>query len=163
MTNQAFWEDLKSGKITAMIKEAAPEHTVSNSDETYNIMKPIFAQEDDVEKMYGVFVNGQNNILAIDLLAAGSIGQSSVYPREIVKKVIKNKAASLIVAHNHPSGNPYPSSEDRLITQSIMIAVKSIGVSLLDHIIIGRETYFSFADENVLKQIKNTIRPLFKL
>ena len=102
-------------------------------------MKPIFAQEDDVEKMYGVFVNGQNNILAIDLLAAGSIGQSSVYPREIVKKIIKNKAASLIVAHNHPSGNPYPSSEDRLITQSIMIAMKSIGVSLLDHIIIGRE------------------------
>ena len=163
MTKQTFWEDLKSGRFAEMIKETAPEQTICNPQETYNILKPLFAQENDVEKMYGIFMSTKNHISAIDLLASGSISQSNVYPREIIKKVIKNRAAALVLAHNHPSGDPWPSPEDRLLTQSIMIAMKAINVSLLDHVIVGRDTYFSFAGEDILRNIKNRIRPIFEL
>ena len=60
MVNKTFWEDLKSGKFAEMTKDAAPEHTICNADETYNIMKPIFGQEDGVTRMYGIFVNRKN-------------------------------------------------------------------------------------------------------
>ena len=162
MTNQTFWEDLKSGRFAEMIMETAPEHTIKNAEETYNIMKPIFVQENDVEKMYGLFMNGQNNILATDILATGTIGQSSVYPREIIKKMLRHKATSLVISHNHPSGDPHPSSEDKLLTRHIMIALKAIQAELLDHLILGRDTYYSFANENILTRIKSQIKPIFQ-
>ena len=98
-----FWEDLRSGLIASMIKESSKGNVLANGREVSNIMKPIFARHDDVEKMYCIFLDAKNKIIAIEKMFSGSIRSSAVYPREIVKKVLELKACAIILTHNHPS------------------------------------------------------------
>lgn len=152
-----FWEDLRSGKIEKMIRETVPLHIVDCAAEVFNIMRPVFASEPDVEKMYGLFLNAKNEVLAIDLLASGSIGASSVYPREIIKKALKHYATGMILCHNHPSGDPTPSEDDHNTTQSVLLAAFTVGIAFLDHIIVGSDGYFSFGDCDFLQQYRDRI------
>ena len=131
-----------------MIKESSKGQTVSNSGEVYNILKPIF--EDDVESIYGIFLDAKNHIIAIEKLFSGSITASVVYPREIVKKVLNHKATTIVLVHNHPSGDTSPSIEDKEITGRVGFVLHAMGVPLHDHIIIGNG-YHSMADTGCLK------------
>ncbi|MBT5426203.1 MAG: JAB domain-containing protein, partial [Bacteroidetes bacterium] len=106
----SFWNDLKSGKFTSMIKESSKGNAVSNAQEGFNIMKPFYISQDDIEKMYCIFMDAKNKIIKIEKLFSGTIAAAAVYPREIVKKVIKLKATAIILSHNHPSGDITPSS-----------------------------------------------------
>jgi len=144
-----FWEDLKSGRFASMIQESSKGNVLANGMEVCNIMKPFFARHDDVEKMYCIFLDVKNKIIAIEKMFSGSIRSSAVYPREIVKRVLKLKAGAVILTHNHPSGSITPSSEDLLITARIGVALSSIDVALHDHLIIG-EKYYSFAEQGWL-------------
>jgi DNA repair protein RadC len=152
--HKQFWNDLKSGVFFSMVKEAAKGESLSNPRDVYNVLKPLFAEKDDVETLYGIFMNGKNRILTIEKLFTGSMGSSPVYPREIVKMVLKHKAAALVIAHNHPSGDTQPSAEDQRITCKVYAALKTIDATLLDHIIVG-DDYYSFADSGVLESIKD--------
>jgi DNA repair protein RadC len=158
---QTFWEDLKSGRFASMIKESAKGQSIKSSPEVYNIMKPMFAENDDVETIYCIFVDSQNKILAIEKMFTGSITASAVYPREIVKKIIELKANAFILLHNHPSGDLQPSKEDQAITIKVGIAAASIDVSLHDHIIIG-DGFHSMADSGWLKNVSSTFSSLLK-
>ncbi len=100
LSENQFWEDLKSGKFSSMIKESSRGKTLTGSLEVYNILKPIFASEDDVEKMYFIFMDQKNRILAIENLSTGSIASSAVYPRELIKKIILIKANGIVMVHN---------------------------------------------------------------
>lgn len=148
-----FWEDLKSGRFAAMIKESSKGQALSNASETYNILKPFFVRHDDVEKMYGIFLDAKNRIITIEELFSGSITSSVVYPREIVKRVLKLKAVSVIISHNHPSGDTAPSPEDKKITTRIFNALASINVTLHDHLIVG-DDYYSFADQGLIAKAR---------
>ena len=154
-----FWTDLKSGKFASMVKESAGGQAIANSEEVYNIMKPLFADQDDVESFYCIFLNGKNKILAIEKMFSGSISSSTVYPREIIKKVLSLKSTAVILVHNHPSGDTMPSGEDCTITGRIGITLDSIGVTVHDHIIIG-DSYHSMAKSGELKTIQNKIAKL---
>jgi len=147
-----FWKDLTSGKFARMIKEESRGQYLKSSTETFHVMKPIFAKIDDVERMYCIFMDTKNNILSIDKVATGSLTSSSIYPRELIKLALKYKAGSVVISHNHPSGDPHPSNEDKLMTLKLTFAFKAIDVSLLDHIVVG-DSYFSFADEGIMKDI----------
>ncbi|MBW2671708.1 MAG: DUF1232 domain-containing protein, partial [Deltaproteobacteria bacterium] len=103
--------------------------------------KPMFAEQDDVEVVYGIFLDTKNRVLAIEKLASGSIASAAIYPREIVKRAIGLKTAALVLVHNHPSGDPKPSQEDFTITAKALIALDSVGVSVHDHIIVGTLAY----------------------
>lgn len=144
-----FWEDLKSGRFASMIKESSKGNVLANGMEVCNIMKPIFARHDDVEKMYCIFLDAKNKVIEIEKMFSGSIRSSAVYPREIVKKVLRLKASAIILTHNHPSGSITPSTEDLMITAKICIALSSIDVALHDHLIIG-ENFYSFAEQGWL-------------
>ena len=85
-----FWEDLKSGHFASMVRESSKGQTVSNSAEVYNILKPLVANHDDIEVLYGIFLDTKNHIIDIQELSRGTLNASAVYPREIVKKVIKD-------------------------------------------------------------------------
>ena len=146
----SFWQDLKSGKFAEMVRESSKGQTVSNSNEVYNILKPLIAEHDDVEVLYGVFMDAKNHILSIEKLFAGTITGTSVFPREIVKRILSNKATALLLAHNHPSGDTRPSREDQEITSRIGVVLQAMGVSLHDHIIIG-SGYHSMADSGWLQ------------
>jgi DNA repair protein RadC len=156
-----FWQDLKSGHFVSLVKEAAKGKRLSNSQEVYNVLKPMLAEEDDVEKVYIIFLDAQNKILAIEKLFSGSITASSIYPREIVKRIIHLKASAFVMAHNHPSTDTTPSAEDKTITIKIGIAAASIDVTFHDHIIIG-DGYYSMADNGWLKNVSNRYSSLFE-
>jgi len=92
----------------------------------------------------------QNKLIKEHKLFEGTLNQSLVTPREVLKEAINGKAASVIFAHNHPSGEPAPSADDRQITKQLVEACKSAGICVLDHVIIGDGKFFSFADEGLL-------------
>lgn len=148
-----FWEELRSGQFASMIKETAKGNKLSSPQEVYNAMKPIFAQHPDIEKMYCIFLDGKNKIIAVEELFSGSITSSAVYPRELLKAVLGKQATSIILIHNHPSGDVSPSSEDFKITAKVNVAMASVDVQLHDHIIIG-ETWYSFADQGWIEMTR---------
>jgi len=99
-----------------------------------------------------IFLDGKNQIIDIEDLFEGTLNISSVYPREIIKSAIKYHAASLIFVHNHPSGSPEPSLSDKEITKDLIAASNTMQIKVLDHIIIGENRYFSFADEGLIEE-----------
>ena len=141
-----FWKELKSGKFASMVKESAKGKTLNHSTEVYNILKPMFAKNDDIEQFFCIFLDTKNRVIAIEKLFSGTLNCTMVHNREIIKKVLKHRALSIIIAHNHPSGNTEPSEEDFKVTRKIKTAMKSIEGKLHDHIIIGNG-YLSLADD----------------
>jgi len=99
-----------------------------------------------------IYLNSQNQIIETADLFEGTVSSSSIPPREVMESAIKNKAVSLIFAHNHPSGNAEPSKSDRELTRDLVYAGSMMQVRVLDHIIIGNDRYFSFAGEGLIEQ-----------
>lgn len=97
-----------------------------------------------------IFLDGQNQVIRMEELFSGSLTSSAIYPREVVKKVLEYDSASVILVHNHPSGNLRPSASDRAVTKKLQTALNAIDVSILDHLIVGGNDFFSFADHRLL-------------
>ncbi len=115
-----------------------------------------------VETFKVMFLNVQNQILVVEDLFEGTLSASAVYPREVVGKAIKYNAAALIFAHNHPSGNPTPSEDDKQITRDLVFASTIMQIKVLDHLIIGDNKYFSFADDGLLEKYEKDFSRLKK-
>lgn len=94
-----------------------------------------------------VFLDAKNRVIEVQTLFTGTLTASAVYPREVAKAALEKNAAALIFAHNHPSGEPAPSAEDMDITRRLVFACRVIGVTVHEHLIIGADRYFSFADQ----------------
>jgi DNA repair protein RadC len=99
-----------------------------------------------------IYLNSQNQIIDTEDVFHGTVNASSVHVREVMESALKNAAVSLIFAHNHPSGNPEPSRSDYDITRDLVQAGVIMQIKVLDHIIIGNNTYFSFAGEGFIEQ-----------
>ena len=97
-------------------------------------------------------VDTKNKLIGLNTVSIGSLNASVVHPREVFKPAILANANAVLCAHNHPSGAPAPSQEDRLLTRKLVLAGEALGIKILDHIILvdGSETYYSFADEQLL-------------
>ncbi|WP_300329566.1 DNA repair protein RadC [Fusobacterium sp.] len=103
-----------------------------------------------IEEFKVIFLNSNNEVLGVETLFQGTIDKSAVYPRKILERVMFYNARSIIFAHNHPSGNTNPSSKDIEITKMMKEFFKMVDVSVLDHIIISRDSYFSFLEEGII-------------
>ncbi len=99
-----------------------------------------------------MFLDTQNQVIEVEDLFEGTLTASAVYPREIVRDAISHNAAALVFAHNHPSGNPEPSDNDKQITRDLVFAANIMQMKVLDHIIVGDNCYFSFADEGLIEK-----------
>ncbi len=99
-----------------------------------------------------IYLNSQNQILETVDLFEGTVNGSSVSPREVIAGAIKHNAASLIFVHNHPSGSPEPSANDKELTRELVYAGKIMRLKVLDHIIIGDNRYFSFSGEGLVQE-----------
>lgn len=99
-----------------------------------------------------VLLDRKNRVISDEIVSIGSLSASIVHPREVLNPAVRQSAAAIICVHNHPSGDPQPSKEDLEITKRLREACKVMGISLLDHIIIGDDRYFSFADEGLIKE-----------
>ena len=104
----------------------------------------------EVEEFHVLFLNKKNQLIADELMARGTIDQTPVYPREIVKKALHYSAASVILVHNHPSGSSQPSNADIDITREIENACKAVNVRVHDHVIIGAQGHYSFKSNLLL-------------
>ena len=98
-----------------------------------------------------ISLNGAHDIIAIHISTIGLINKTIVHPREVFKHVIKDEAAAIVVAHNHPSGNVRPSSEDDDITKRLEEAAAILGINFLDHLIINKNSYYSYRQEKKLR------------
>ncbi|KUK11248.1 MAG: DNA repair protein RadC [Clostridia bacterium 41_269] len=100
----------------------------------------------DREHFKVVYLNSKNRVLGVDLISIGTLNASLVHPRELFKKAVVRSAAGIILVHNHPSGDPHPSEEDKLVTKRMVEAGEIIGIEVLDHIIIGDGIYVSLRE-----------------
>ena len=105
----------------------------------------------DREHFVVLLLDRKNVVIGIHTVSVGSLSASIVHPRETFKAAIMGTAAAIICGHNHPSGDPAPSQEDRLLTQRLVDGGKLLGIPVLDHIIIGEGTHFSFADNGLIQ------------
>lgn len=97
-----------------------------------------------------VLLNSKNKVLQIEQISEGSLNSSVVHPREVFMPAVLHHAAAILAAHNHPSGDPTPSKEDKDLTKTLAEAGKYMGIPVLDHIIIGDASYFSFKEHSYL-------------
>lgn len=102
------------------------------------------------EVFWVVYLDAQNRVLAAEEAFRGTLTQTSVYPREIVKAALRQNAAAVIFAHNHPSGIAEPSRSDEALTQVLKNALAVVDVKVLDHFVIGAGAYMSFAERGLL-------------
>lgn len=96
-----------------------------------------------VEKFLALYLNSKNEVLGVETLHEGTIDQTAVYPRTIIESAFRHNAKSLILVHNHPSGDPTPSKSDRELTKGLERAASTLDILIHDHIIIGKNGHFS--------------------
>ncbi len=99
------------------------------------------------ESFWSLSLDMRHRVITVRLVSLGSLGNAPVHPREVFAPALRERAASLVVAHNHPSGDPGPSADDRLVTERLRQVGELLGIELLDHVVVGHDRYFSFADE----------------
>ncbi len=165
LTGASHQELLRSGKVSerqALVLRAClelgrsicsaplrPGERFSNSRDLFNRYRARYFGEGR-EHFVALHLNAKNQLIREVLVSIGSLSSSVVHPREVFSAAVRDGTAGLIVVHNHPSGDPSPSREDRDCTRRLCRSGRILGIRLLDHIIIGREDYFSFADSGQL-------------
>lgn len=103
------------------------------------------------EKVVVLILDTKNKVIKEEIVSIGTLDASIVHPRDVFRPAIECNASSVIIAHNHPSGDPAPSREDILITEKLLEGGKLLGINLLDHIIIGEHKYKSLKDEGFIR------------
>jgi DNA repair protein RadC len=106
------------------------------------------------EQFKVLFLDARNRVNAIQTLFEGTLTAATVYPREVIRAALDHQAAALILAHNHPSGDPQPSAADKALTRRLVRVCQLMDITLHEHIIIGRDAYFSFADQGLIARFR---------
>lgn len=137
-----------------VVKETSGRYDVDKKiqcpNDIFNIAQNVIrASEYPEENLWLLTLDAKNNITGIFTVSTGSLNASIVHPREVFKRAVLQNAASIIICHNHPSGDPTPSPEDISTTKRIYNAGQILGIELLDHIIIGDNRYTSLKERGI--------------
>lgn len=130
-----------------------PGQQFSNSKDLFERYRARFFAASK-EHFLSLHLNSKNRLIREVLVSIGSLTCSVVHPREVYAQAVRDSSAALIFLHNHPSGDPQPSREDRECTQRLLKAGRIIGIRILDHVILGHDDYFSFADSGLLREME---------
>ncbi|OUS68710.1 hypothetical protein B1748_33185 [Paenibacillus sp. MY03] len=137
-------------KLSRIISAPLPSiNTIRSPEDVYKLLEPEFRHLKQ-EQFVCLFLNTKNGVIAKEVISVGSLNACIVHPREVFRSAIKRSCASIICAHNHPSGNPDPSPEDIAITQRLIESGTIIGIELLDHVVIGSGTYVSLKERGFI-------------
>ena len=134
-------------------KKLLGKETIHNSKDLINYLNS-YIRDRNRESFVMILLDAKNRVLATQTLSEGTLTASSVYPREVLRTALEHHAAAVIFAHNHPSGDTKPSHEDISITRQLVFACKVMGIQVHEHLIIGGDGHFSFADEGRLNQMR---------
>jgi DNA repair protein RadC len=133
-----------------LVREGVPEDRqyFRSASEVYADLRGLAML--DREAFVVLHLDLKNRVNGLHVVSIGSLAASLVHPREVWKAAILTNAAAILVAHNHPSGDPTPSREDREITARLKLCGDLLGIPLIDHVVIGSESYRSFAESGLL-------------
>lgn len=137
------------GRRCAIEPIVEKKESISNPKTVYRLMAPLLRGIDH-EECWGLFLNRANFVLSKERFSTGGIDSTVIDIKSIVRKALEKKATSIILIHNHPSGNPLPGSNDIKETGKLKKALETCGISLIDHIIIAEDSFYSFADEEIV-------------
>lgn len=147
----------KRAEITAVLElarralaERLRERTVFDSPEAVGDYLQLHLAARPHEVFAALFLDAQHRLIAMEELFRGTLGQTSVYPREVVVRALHHHAAAVVLAHNHPSGGVEPSRADELLTQTLKAALALVDVRVLDHVVVGRGQTLSMASRGLL-------------
>lgn len=135
---------LRFGKATIIHKKA-----LANWDALVAYARTKMA-ENNIEEFHVLFLDKQNRIIADELMGSGTVDHTSVYPREVIKRALELDATALIIAHNHPSGDPSPSRADIEMTHKLRDLAQAFNIVLHDHLIVARGEVLSFKKKGLL-------------
>jgi DNA repair protein RadC len=107
------------------------------------------------ERFRVIYLDAKNRVITTETLFKGTLTASSVYPREVVRSALRHQAAALIFAHNHPSGDPQPSPDDVAVTRQLVFACRVMAITVHEHLVIGNNCYFSFADQGYVARFNS--------
>ena len=91
-----------------------------------------------------LYLDSKNKVLKDEIVSVGTLNSSLIHPREVFKTAVKESSNTVILVHNHPSGDPTPSDEDKVITEKLTRAGELLGIKVLDHVIVGKDEHYSF-------------------
>ena len=150
--NQLGLKLIKAVADRYLSRKLTHQDVVSNSRALFHYLTHHI-RDKDRECFEVIFLDAKNRVIATDTLFRGTLTASSVYPREVVRAALDHRAAALIFAHNHPSGDPDPSTEDMALTRELVFACRTMGITVHEHLVIGNGNYFSFADQGHIAQM----------
>ena len=145
---QALLAAMELGRRMVLANTAEAKHITSPGDAAQYLMGQL--RYETHECFVVLLLNTKNRIMRCQRVAEGSLSSAIVHPREVYAPAVTAHAASILVAHNHPSGDPYPSTEDRHLTLALSKAGDVLGIPLMDHVIIGDGRYYSFKEYEAL-------------
>ena len=131
---------------------------IESSKSVFRVMQPLIGDLAH-EEFWIIYLNNSNKVLRKQQLSRGGMTGTLVDIRIVMKQALEEGATSIILAHNHPSGNPAPSDQDITLTKKLIAGGKLLDITVLDHIIVAGDTYFSFADEKSLEDISAATAP----
>jgi len=121
---------------------------ISSAEDVYQELKAYANKKQ--EYFLSITLDGASHVIETRIISIGTLNQSLVHPREVFSDAISDRAAGIIIAHNHPSGQLVPSIEDKRVTKRLKEVGTLMGIELLDHLILSKEGYFSFREEGIL-------------
>jgi len=133
--------------------ESVPHHKVRNTSDALAYCKEHFmklAREAKKEEFHIVLLDEKHHVIKSEQITVGLLDKSLAHPREVFKPAVKESASALILVHNHPSGDPTPSQDDKTITKDLKRAAETLGLRILDHIILSKDKALSMAEEKIL-------------
>ena len=133
--------------------ESVPHHKVRNTSDALAYCEEHFmrlAREAKQEEFHVVLLDEKHHVIKSEQITVGLLDKSLVHPREVFKPAVRESASALILVHNHPSGDPTPSQDDRTITKDLKKAAETLGLRILDHIILSKDKALSMAGEKML-------------
>jgi DNA repair protein RadC len=143
LTERRTWRRVR----VSLVRESAEQpYAVRHAGDVVGLLR-AFLRDDPRERFAVVYLDTRNRPIAVHDAHVGTCDSSPVHPREVFGPALSLSATSIVVAHNHPSGDPSPSAEDRAVTARLRDAGELLGVRMLDHLVMGDGRYYSFADE----------------
>jgi DNA repair protein RadC len=139
----------QASAVNVLRKEVSTAPVVSSWDQLMDYLS-VSLRHERVEEFHVLFLDGRGALIADEVNGRGTINQVSAYPREVVRRCLELNASAIIMVHNHPSGDPAPSLQDVVMTQDVQRAAATMGISLHDHLIIGRFGCRSLRQEKLL-------------
>ncbi len=141
---------LELGKRSLNMSDNYNKKIIKNSDDAYRYFKDEL-ENSKQEKLIAIFLDTKKRVINSKIIFIGTLDQSLVHPRDIFREALEANAKSLIIMHNHPTGEIAPSMEDDLFTSKLVSTGKIVGILVIDHLIIGHNKYYSYSDRGMIE------------